>query len=193
MNKSDFYKKIAQIQLELKAPKNQFNKFGNYPYRSCEDILEGVKPLLDGLVLTVSDDVVVIGDRVYIKSVATVSDGENEISNTGFARESLSKKGMDDSQVTGSTSSYSRKYALNGLWLIDDTKDADSMDNTQQPKAQANIDKPELPWFNEPNYQSYLEGMTNAIRGGTPADQVIENVSKEFRVNNKYRDLIKSI
>lgn len=133
--------KLAKIQHELNAPKGQFNKFGGYNYRSCEDILQSVKPLLGDLTLTISDDIQVIGDRVYVKATATISDGEHNLSTQAFARESLTKKGMDESQITGSTSSYARKYALNGLLLIDDNKDADSRDNreegstTQKPKA----------------------------------------------------------
>jgi len=125
-----FIEKVAEVQKNLKAPKGQFNKFGKYNYRSCEDILEGLKLVLNGLVVTVQDDVVMVGDRIYIKATATITDGENNLSNTAFARESLTKKGMDDSQITGTASSYARKYALNGLFLIDDTADADSMDNS---------------------------------------------------------------
>ena len=121
--------KVSHIQKNLKAPKGQENKFGNYKYRNCEDILEAVKPLLNGLLLTISDDVVMVGDRVYVKATVTITDGENSIVNQAFARESAIKKGMDDSQITGATSSYARKYALNGLFCIDDTKDADSFDN----------------------------------------------------------------
>lgn len=196
MNKVDFYKKIAKIQLELKAPKNQNNTFGNYKYRSCEDILEGVKPLLGDMVLTINDDVVMVGDRVYIKAVATISDGENEISNNGFAREALTKKGMDDSQITGSTSSYAKKYALSGLLLIDDNKDADSMDNTDKPVNKSKSNKPnsnELPWYNEPNYQADLEGVTAAIKDGTPPEEIIKEILTKFKVSNKYKDLIRSI
>lgn len=129
---TDFYQRVATVQATLKAPKGQTNNFGGYRYRSCEDILEATKPLLNGLVLTISDDMVAVGDRVYVKATATLTDGEHSLQNTAFARESLSRKGMDDSQVTGSASSYARKYALNGLLLIDDTKDADSMDNHAQ-------------------------------------------------------------
>ena len=126
---SDFIKQVAKIQRELKAPKNQYNSFGKYKYRSCEDILEGLKPHLEGLVLTLSDDVVIVGDRIYVKATATITNGADSVSNTGLARESLEKKGMDASQITGTASSYARKYALNGLFCIDDTKDADTMDN----------------------------------------------------------------
>lgn len=121
--------RLAKIQRDLNAPKNQRNNFGNYNYRSCEDILQAVKPLLDGLTLVINDDIQVIGDRVYVKATAVLSDGEHEIKSSAFARESLTKKGMDESQITGATSSYARKYALNGLLLIDDNKDADSRDN----------------------------------------------------------------
>lgn len=131
----EFIEKIVAIQSELKAPKGQYNSFGKYNYRSCEDILEGVKPLLakHGLVLTIQDGIELIGDRYYVKATATITDGKESISTSAYARESLDKKGMDASQVTGATSSYARKYALNGLLAIDDTKDADTMDNSKKP------------------------------------------------------------
>ena len=129
--------KLAEIQRTLNAPKNQHNKFGGYNYRSCEDILMAAKPLLNGLVVTISDEITLVADRIYVKATATISDGENSISTTAFAREAAEKKGMDASQVTGSTSSYARKYALNGLFLIDDNKDADHMDNREEPQAKA--------------------------------------------------------
>ena len=130
--------KLIEIQAELKAPKSQFNKFGGYNYRNCEDILEAVKPLCakHEIVPLLSDEVVMIGDRFYIKATAKVTDGKEEIATTAFARESKDKKGMDESQITGSASSYARKYALNGLFCIDDTKDADFMDNSQNSKQQ---------------------------------------------------------
>ena len=120
--------KLLDIQTELKAPKGQYNSFGKYKYRSCEDILEAVKPLLkkNKCMLTVGDEIVNIGDRYYIKATATISDGEGSVSNTAYAREAEKKSGMDESQITGTASSYARKYALNGLFLIDDTKDADT-------------------------------------------------------------------
>lgn len=137
--------KLAEIQQNLNAPKGQHNSFGGYKYRSCEDILGAVKPLLSGLVITVSDDVVLIGTRTYIKATARITDGKESIETTSYAREAESKKGMDDSQVTGSASSYARKYALNGLLLIDDVKDADTMDNSDggnasKPAAAANTE-----------------------------------------------------
>jgi len=120
--------KIIKVQSTLKAPKNQRNNFGNYNYRSCEDILEAVKPLLaeNGLILTISDEMVMLGNRFYVKAEATITDGENKITNSAYAREEETKKGMDASQITGAASSYARKYALNGLFCIDDTKDADA-------------------------------------------------------------------
>lgn len=121
------YNELSRIQKELKAPKGQFNKFGNYKYRSCEDILEAVKPLLGDCCLTISDDIVLIGDRYYIKATARLAlSNEDYIENSAFAREAFDKKGMDESQITGASSSYARKYALNGLFAIDDTKDADA-------------------------------------------------------------------
>lgn len=121
------YAELSRIQKGLKAPKNQRNAFGGYNYRSCEDILEAVKPLLDDCSLTVSDEIVAIGDRFYVKATARLSlSAEDYVQNIAFAREPLAKKGMDEAQVTGATSSYARKYALNGLLAIDDTKDADT-------------------------------------------------------------------
>ena len=122
-------KRLIEIQSALKAPKNQRNNFGNYNYRSCEDILEAVKPLLkkQGLALVINDDIKAIDGRFYIQATATIFDEEGKqiAMSSALAREEESKKGMDASQLTGSTSSYARKYALNGLFAIDDTKDAD--------------------------------------------------------------------
>lgn len=121
---------LSKIQVELKAPKNQFNSFGKYKYRSLEDIFEGLKPLLDKYEcsITVSDTIVMVGDRYYVNATATLRDKNGSViaTNDGWAREEENKKGMDSSQVTGATSSYARKYAMNGLFAIDDVKDADS-------------------------------------------------------------------
>lgn len=126
----NIYEKLIKVQSELKAPKNQRNNFGGYNYRSCEDILEAVKPILkdNKLTLTLKDDIVNIGDRYYIVAIANLIDVETgeKIETQAQARESETKKGMDDSQITGTASSYARKYCLNGLFLIDDTKDADT-------------------------------------------------------------------
>lgn len=148
----NIYEKLAVVQQELIAPKSQFNKFGNYYYRSCEDILEGLKPLLQKVkaAVSISDQVVQVGERYYIKAVVEFIDCETEatICNTALAREEDAVKGMSASQITGSTSSYARKYALNGLFCIDDVKDADSRDNSQngtseQQKGKAKQSNPE--------------------------------------------------
>jgi len=149
---------LLQIQSKLKAPKNQRNTFGNYNYRSCEDILEAVKPLLAevGAVLTISDEMLNIGDRYYIKATVTFSSKEGSRQVTAFAREDESRKGMDGSQITGAASSYARKYALNGMFLIDDTKDADATNDgkpeqkpQQKPPQQAQK-PPQAPQSSDP-------------------------------------------
>ena len=131
-------KELVNIQAQLKAPKNQLNKFGGYKYRSCEDIMEAVKPLLseNKCTLTVCDSIEMVGNRIYIKATATIKNEAGEVEQTtAFAREPEAKKGMDEPQVTGTASSYARKYALNGLFAIDDAKDADTDEYTQQTKA----------------------------------------------------------
>lgn len=135
----NIYEKLEIIQTKLKAPKNQKNNFGNYNYRSCEDILEALKPLLKETktTLIISDEIILIGNRYYVKATANLFDAENEnqkLCNSAYARECESKKGMDESQLTGACSSYARKYALNGLFAIDDTKDADTMNNNEDTK-----------------------------------------------------------
>lgn len=132
-------KELVEIQAKLKAPKNQRNNFGKYNYRSCEDILEAVKPLCkeQNCTLVLMDKVQQIGERYYVQALATLTNREGvQVQGSGIAREAESKKGMDASQLTGATSSYARKYALNGLFAIDDTKDADATnDHKTQPKA----------------------------------------------------------
>lgn len=123
---SDIQKELARIQKELKAPKGQYNSFGKYKYRSCEDILEALKKVKGDCVLLLFDEVVEVGGRVYVKATAQLGFGASAVSVTAYAREPEDKKGMDASQITGTASSYARKYALNGLFLIDDTKDADT-------------------------------------------------------------------
>lgn len=137
---ANIYEKLLKVQTELKAPKGQYNSFGKYKYRSCEDILEAVKPILkeNKLVLQLTDLVIPASEtRFYVKATAKLIDVESNetIENTAFAREEEEKKGMDGSQITGTASSYARKYALNGLFLIDDTKDADTDEYHEQTKA----------------------------------------------------------
>ena len=132
-------KELIAIQSELKAPKSQFNKFGGYKYRKAEDILEAVKPLLakQKCTLIITDDVVLIGNRIYVKATATIKNEKGECETTnGWAREEETKKGMDGSQITGASSSYARKYALNGLFAIDDNADSDTTNDGQHHEAQ---------------------------------------------------------
>lgn len=134
-----FIPELKEIQFKLKAPKNQFNSFSKFKYRSCEDILEALKPLLNEYecTLTISDAIKNIGDRYYIEATATLTNKEgNSFSVTALSREDDTKKGMDASQITGSASSYARKYALNGLFCIDDSKDADTMKPEEKPIKQ---------------------------------------------------------
>lgn len=132
-------KELITIQSELKAPKSQFNKFGGYKYRKAEDILEAVKPLLakQKCTLTITDDIVMVGNRIYVKATATIKNEKGECETTnGWAREEETKKGMDGSQITGASSSYARKYALNGLFAIDDNADSDTTNDGQHQQAQ---------------------------------------------------------
>lgn len=139
MAANSVYAKLAKVQSALKVPKGQYNSFGKYKYRSCEDIVEAVKPLCheNGLLLTMADQIIQIGDRYYVSATATVTsidDGSTAFV-TANAREEDTKKGMDGSQITGTASSYARKYALNGLFAIDDTKDADTDENENQRRS----------------------------------------------------------
>lgn len=142
-----FNERVIALQNELKAPKSKYNSFGKYAYRSCEDILEAVKPLLakHGLRLNISDQVIYFGNgdqgRFYVKATTTLTDGESWLTSEGWAREEETKKGMDGSQITGTASSYARKYALNGLLLIDDTKDADTDEYTKQTGKTSALDR----------------------------------------------------
>lgn len=160
---STIYSKLISIQSELKAPKGQYNSFGKYKYRSCEDILESVKPLLCKYqcALVISDDICMMGDRIYVKAIAKLISGSEQIESSAFAREEDTKKGMDSSQVTGAASSYARKYALNGLFCIDDTKDSDATNtHGQQPKEELK---------QEP---SVLQDAYDEISGATTIEQL---------------------
>jgi len=134
---------LNKIQKELKAPKGQWNKFSEFWYRNSEDILESVKPLLGDAILTISDEIVQVGDRYYVKATVTLKDGNDSISVSAYAREALTKAKFDEAQITGAASSYARKYALNGLFCIDDTKDADSdkPQDTKEPTKTAHSAK----------------------------------------------------
>ena len=160
---NDLTNKLAMIQQKLKAPKGQMNTFGKYKYRSCEDILEAVKPLLGELVLTISDDIVEVGGRVYVKATVSLSSGSGNVSTTAFARESDTKKGMDESQITGATSSYARKYALNGLFCIDDTKDSDATNQHDQPSVSAVLSGSQQPTAHN-EYDELVDKLYNSIQ-----------------------------
>lgn len=164
----NIYEKLSNIQNELKAPKSQFNKFGGYKYRSCEDILEAVKPICKkyGAVLVISDKLENIGDRYYIKAMAELIDTKEEnvsVCNTAYAREEESKKGMDGSQITGTASSYARKYALNGLFNIDDTKDADTDEFTKQTQVDDN----------KKISKTQIEGLNKSIENAKISDEIV--------------------
>lgn len=175
------HQKLIAIQTELKAPKSQFNKFGGYNYRNCEDILEAVKPLCakHDVVPLLSDEIVMIGERYYVKGIAKITDGKDEIITTAFARESFDKKGMDESQITGSASSYARKYALNGLFCIDDTKDADFMDNSQNKKQASTPTQTTKP--KEKHVAGYNEFLKIQKKKNVPPVEITKYVAAEFK------------
>lgn len=165
--------RVGDIQHKLKAPKGQYNSFGKYNYRSCEDILEGVKPLLKehNLALLIDDEIVQIGERYYVKATAKITDGRESVSATAYAREPDTKKGMDESQITGATSSYARKYALNALLCIDDTKDADTMDNSKKPVQQT-----------QETVYNWQTLKARATQGGISEDDLVHYVTETLKV-----------
>ncbi|MBY1262880.1 ERF family protein, partial [Clostridioides difficile] len=148
METNNIYMKLVNIQSALKAPKSQFNSFGKYNYRSCEDILEGLKPILkeEKALVILDDNIVQIGNRFYVEATATLIDAETgeKVSTKALAREDETKKGMDLAQVTGSVSSYARKYALNGLFCIDDTKDSDATNKHGNEQKKKEVNESEL-------------------------------------------------
>ena len=166
--------RVGDIQHKLKAPKGQYNSFGKYNYRSCEDILEGVKPLLKehNLAILIDDEIVQIGERYYVKATAKITDGREIVSATAYAREPDTKKGMDESQITGATSSYARKYALNALLCIDDTKDADTMDNSKKPTQQT-----------QETVYNWQTLKARATQGGISEDDLKHYLKETLKVN----------
>jgi hypothetical protein len=175
--------KLLEIQHRLKAPKGQYNNFGKYKYRSCEDILEAVKPILHevGCTLTLTDTIELIGDRYYIKATAWLKGEDTDEVVTAYAREAETKTGMDASQITGTASSYARKYALNGLFCIDDTKDADTdeyAEQTRKDKKTATEQKPTKEVFdqNHPLWQKALDKMLQG-KGSIKALQEVYSIS----------------
>lgn len=197
-------KRLLEIQQKLKAPKGQFNSFGNYKYRSCEDIVEAVKPLLaeQKLVLNLSDDIHEVGGRIYVQAVATLFDesGKQIAYSVGFAREEESKKGMDSSQITGSCSSYARKYALNWLFAIDDWVDSDSTNKGEVKEVKKKeekditkewpfVDKNELPWFNKPDMEK-LRWEVEWVKEKQSSDELIKAIETKFRVSKAMKQEI---
>ena len=186
---------LVYIQSNLKAPKNQRNNFGGYNYRSCEDILEAVKPLLAEVncVLTVKDDIILIGDRYYVKATAILHTPSGvTFENTAFAREPQEKKGMDSSQITGMASSYARKYALNGLFCIDDTKDADSMNNNESPAPAIPETPAPAPQNQEADIQMSME-LIKAINNCKTLDELTtlkNNQVEPLKSCNKLKNLL---
>ena len=178
--------KLIAIQNELKAPKNQINRFGNYSYRSAEDILEAVKPLLKayGCLLYLSDTIEHTGGRNYVRATATFTDGEFTLSVSASAREEETKKGMDGSQITGAASSYARKYALNGLFLIDDNKDSDS---TNQHDKQ---EKPSLGELNE-SHKHWEQVVQRLSKGEASIDKLKEYYTITKEIENKLKTYTK--
>lgn len=187
-------KRLVEIQQKLKAPKNQYNNFGEYHYRSCEDILEAVKPLLgeSGLALTLKDDVIFLGERYYIKATATIYDetGKEIASTSALARETFEKKKSDDSQLTGAASSYARKYALNGLLCIDDTKDADTPPNQKdKPKNTTKKEETESPIdeYAEIDIYEGLKETTDTKRAFAYFQEQLKNVSDKTKFRQEYQ------
>lgn len=176
--------KLMNIQNELQAPKGQFNSFGKYNYRNCEDILEALKPSLKkyNCVVTIKDELVMIGDRYYVKATATIKDAESEAmeSTVAYAREEENKKGMDGSQVTGASSSYARKYALNGLFAIDDNKDSDSTNTHGKDKA-ANKTIDYKPVENKLSEAQIKRAYALAYKGNVTKDQVDKQIYSKFK------------
>ena len=184
-------KKLIQIQAELKAPKNQRNNFGKYNYRSAEDILEATKPLLEKheCLLLITDEITETAGRIYVKATAHFTDGEDRVSVTAYAREEDTKKGMDASQITGAASSYARKYALNGLFLIDDTKDADATnkhDKEEQPEEPKKPEPKKLPELKE-STKEYLSAIQWVKAGGTDALRIekLKQVQGKYNVSKE--------
>ena len=177
--------KLVDIQGRLKAPKNQRNSFGNYNYRSCEDILEAVKPLLreHNLRLTITDDTVEIAGMVFIDAEAIISDGTNTVSSRAQAGINLNKKGMDIAQSFGSSSSYARKYALNGLFLIDDTKDAYATNDHKTVKSGINDNT--KPWLNKGTPQ-----FDNAKKAISSGQFTIANIREKYNVSKEVAELL---
>lgn len=202
---------LLTVQMELKAPKSQYNKFGGYNYRSTEDILQAVKPLLkkDNDHLSLSDEPIMVGDWHYIKATATFTDKNDKTTvSTGYAREAANKKGMDDSQITGTASSYARKYALNGLFLIDDNKDADADEYHkqqrssawQQPTRKRPAPQKQMSQLqkNQQEYKKLRQQIIESFSGNMTVDSANKQIRQMAGINNddsievKYQKMVKT-
>lgn len=192
---------LAEFQSKLKAPKGQYNNFGKYKYRSAEDIVEAVKPIInpEGFSLILSDEIIQVGERVYVKAIVTLSNGTINYQTTAFAREEEEKKGMDSSQITGAASSYARKYALNGLFAIDDTADSDAT-NDHYDKKQShdnqvqNKETDEKPWLDDKTIKKILGTMRleKPIMIGSVTfnnnNEIVDYVTKKYRMKKVYKE-----
>lgn len=176
----NIYEKLLKVQIELKAPKGQYNSFGKYKYRSCEDILEALKPVLDKLKLTlfIKDDVIEVNTRNYVKAtiiLVNIEKPDEIIETSALAREEETKKGMDGSQITGASSSYARKYALNGMFMIDDTKDSDSTNTHGKEEAKTDEEKKQ-------SFLNSKEGMIERLKESLSSDK-LKKVLSAYNVN----------
>ena len=189
-------KELINIQSELKAPKSQYNSFGKYQYRNAEDILEAVKPLLkkNNCHLTITDEIILIGDRYYVKATAEITNGTEVVMTSALAREEESKKGMDSAQLTGATSSYARKYALNGLFCIDDTKDSDY--NNQGDKGEKEAPKQVPAPTKEVKQAPNVPSITEDVKAEIAQAQTIDDINKLWkkyvglRANPEFKPLL---
>lgn len=194
MNQEKQFNPLADIQAKLKAPKGQFNSFGKYHYRSAEDILEAVKKVVNpmGFSIVLTDQVKEVGGRIYVEAIASLFNGELEYNSTGFAREEETKKGMDGSQITGAASSYARKYALNGLFAIDDTKDSDATNDhgkSQESKPQAKTGMPA-----PSNFDIQFEYLISEVKKATNNNQLMaiyNTLSTDTKANKEILQLFK--
>ena len=183
---------LSHLQRTVKVPKSQRNSFGNYNYRSCEDIVEAIKPSLpEGALLILNDDIVQIGDRFYVKATASLFYKEKTVSSTAYAREPLTKKGSDESQITGASSSYARKYALNGLFAVDDTKDADTQDNTEKKEAPKAVAKPTDP--RKAKIKQLLEDLGHYPKTNKEASDILFELTTNVYVEKSYDDIISKL
>ena len=192
--------KLLRVQAELKANKSQFNKFGNYNYRSCEDILEAVKPLLnrEGLLMTISDEVVNILDRIYVMAHVVITDGDKQMEVSALAREPVEQKGMSSAQITGSASSYARKYALSGMYLIDDTKDDDTKDNSNHTASPSKTEQVKdtfkaVPVFDRDHAISEIEKAMEAMKYPMTEKSVVRDLMGTASNKEQFTNIYKSI